>query len=83
MNSIGLSLVDHIVGFSQVVLSVAASMALLLLRRVAVTLFLVCTLLSALAVVFVREWGVSFLPPFMPGLLCVCAYWLQRRGFLH
>ena len=63
-------------------LIVAASTAFLLSRRVAVTFFLACTFLGVLALVVVKEWGVSFLDPVIPGLLCGWAYRLRRRGLL-
>ena len=82
-----LNIADHIIRTSQVILIVAASISLILSRRIALKLFLICVLLSLFSLLFVGKWAISFLgPPFSLLILVLVygyVYWLNRRGYLH
>lgn len=78
-----LNIIDHVIRTSQVVIVVAASIALILLKRFAIKLFLVCLLISLIAFMFVEKWGISFLPPTMMLPVFGYVYLINRYNFLR
>lgn len=82
-----LSAVDHIMRTAQVILIVAASVSLILARRIAVPLFLISLFVSLFSCLLIRKWSISFLgaPDSLVAIGLVCGYvcWLSRKGLLH
>ena len=80
-----LNIVDHVVRSAQVLLIVVASVLLLLFRKVALKLLLISTIISLLTSFFGDKWSISFLGGGVLLLIpiCVYAFFLDRKGFLH
>jgi len=82
-----LTIVDYLVKTAQVVLIMAAPVALALSRRVTERLFEICVWGSALAFLCLGEWGIDLLAPSASLVLLLPGYgyvrWLQSRGLLH
>lgn len=75
--------IDQIIRSSQVVIVVAASIALILSKRLAIKLFLVCLLISLIAFLFIEKWGISFLPPTVMLPVFGYVYLINRYKFLR
>ena len=82
-----LSVLDHAVRDLQVVTISAASVLLMLRRRVATRLILMCLAISFIATVAFPKWTVTFIggagPLLLLGMLLAFAYGLGRSGFLR
>jgi hypothetical protein len=78
-----LTVIDHIIRTAQIVIVVAASISLILLRRLANYLFLICLIISLIAFLFGTRWQISFLPPIILLPICVYTYLINRYGFLR
>ena len=83
----GINIFDHIIRISQVVLILAASIFLILSKRIALKLFLICLLIGLFSFVFVGKWAVTFIGfPFSLLILTLVygyVYFLNRHGYLQ
>jgi hypothetical protein len=82
-----LNIADKLIRASQVILIVAASITLILRRRITLKLVLINIFMSLSSFLFVAKWSISFLGG-VPGILILIfvyayTYWLNRRGYLH
>lgn len=77
-----LNILDHIVRTAQVLIAIAASVALLLQRRIALKLYVANLVASIICMLFIGKWGITFLIPLI--LIVVSAYtWsISRLGYL-
>ena len=78
-----LSILDHIARTSQVVVIIVASVSLLLLRRMALKLYLANLIASVVCFLFIGKWGITFLTPLPLIVAYAYTYWINRIGFLR
>jgi hypothetical protein len=82
----GLSVIDHVIRFSQVVIISIASLLLIFRKRLALNFFLTVLAFSAISTGFVGAWAVSFIGGpsfFLLALVSAYAYWLRTREVLR
>jgi hypothetical protein len=80
-----LSVADHAIRTSQVILIIVASLFLIFLKRIALKLFIASFLVSLFSTIFVYKWGISFLAGSSLLILapvCCFVYWINHKGFL-
>jgi hypothetical protein len=77
-----LTILDHIVRTSQVLIVITASVALLLQKRIAVKLYLANLLISIICILVIGKWGITFITPLPVIVVYTYVYWLNRLGYL-
>jgi hypothetical protein len=77
-----LNIFDHIIRTSQVLLVIAASIALLIQRKIAVKLYLVNLIVSIICITAIGKWGITFLKPISVIVVYAYSYWINRLGYL-
>jgi hypothetical protein len=77
-----LNLLDHIVRTSQVLIAIAASVFLILQKRIALKLYLVNLTVSFIFILFVGKWSITFLIPLSLIIVCTYTYLINRLGYL-
>lgn len=82
-----LSLVDHVIRTSQVILIDTASILLVFRRRVARVLFWTCFVLGLVSTLLNGKWVITFLGGpgglLLLGVVLAYAHWLTRRQLLN
>jgi hypothetical protein len=77
-----LNILDHIMRTSQVLVVIAASVALLLQKRIAVKLYLVNLIASVICILAIGKWGITFITPLPIIIVYAYTYWINRFGYL-
>lgn len=77
-----LNIFDHFVRTSQVLIVIAASVLLLLQRRIALKLYLANLAASIVCILFIGKWGITFLIPLPLLVVCAYTYFINRLGYL-
>ena len=82
-----LNILDHIARIAQVLFIVAASICLILKKKIVLKLLYILVALSLFSTIVIGKWGITFLAGFIPlfilAIVTFYAYWLNKKDYLQ
>ena len=78
-----LSIFDHTIRVSQVILNLIASVLLVFSKKSAVHFFSLSLLFSLIFYFFIGKWAITYLFPLLIAPILAYCYLLERKGFLN